>query len=365
LHSDGSLDESFNPGADSLVTAFALQADGQILVGGHFATLGGQPRAWLGRLSPDGILDQSFNPGANDWITAIAVQTDGKILVAGAFTMLGGLPRQRLGRLHANGALETSFGFDIDDAVVCLAVVPGGDILFGGRFARHLERLDRGPTVDIALNHGAPPGVTLSWRCFGVLLHADDLSGPWEPVPDASNPFTPSANVSKRFYRLELPGPVWRDIWTGVPGTQVEDIPLNLPPDRTDRLNQLESPPGYGDLYGVRLRAVITAPASGNYTFWVASDDGSALWLSPDESSANQQRIASVPGWTNFREWEKYPEQRSAAVTLVEGQRYYVEALMKEHSGGDHLSVGWARPGEPTSIPSELVPFSVLNPPFR
>ena len=34
------------------------------------------------------------------------------------------------------------------------------------------------------------------------------------------------------------------------------------------------------------------------------------------------------------------PSQVSAAVTLSKGQVYYVEALMKETWGGDHVSVG-------------------------
>jgi hypothetical protein len=34
------------------------------------------------------------------------------------------------------------------------------------------------------------------------------------------------------------------------------------------------------------------------------------------------------------------PSQKSAPVTLSRGQVYYIEALMKERRGGDHISVG-------------------------
>ena len=39
-----------------------------------------------------------------------------------------------------------------------------------------------------------------------------------------------------------------------------------------------------------------------------------------------------------------------------------MEALQKEGGGGDNLAVGWAKPGQPTSGPSEVIPGSVLSP---
>ena len=101
---------------------------------------------------------------------------------------------------------------------------------------------------------------------------------------------------------------------------------------------------------------------TGSYTFWIASDDQSELWLSTDDNPLFKVRIASVPNWTDSREWNKFPSQKSAAITLTAGQRYYVEALQKEGGGGDNLAVGWAKPGESTSAPSEVIPGSVLSP---
>src|SRR5260370_747742 len=76
---------SFNRGVDSGVSSLAVQADGKILVGGQFATLGGQSRSSIGRLNADGTLDLSFNPGADSVVFSLAVQADGKILAGGAF----------------------------------------------------------------------------------------------------------------------------------------------------------------------------------------------------------------------------------------------------------------------------------------
>mgnify|MGYP003693752243 CR=1 FL=1 len=72
----------------------ALQADGKILVGGNFFALGGgtgtTTRSLIGRLNPDGTVDPSFDPGANSTIFDLEVQADGKILIGGGFTTLGG-----------------------------------------------------------------------------------------------------------------------------------------------------------------------------------------------------------------------------------------------------------------------------------
>ena len=63
-----------------------MQADGKILVGGVFTSIGGQTRNCIARLDPTTGLADSFNPNANDAVYSIAVQADGKILVGGSFT---------------------------------------------------------------------------------------------------------------------------------------------------------------------------------------------------------------------------------------------------------------------------------------
>ena len=91
------------------------------------------------------------------------------------------------------------------------------------------------------------------------------------------------------------------------------------------------------------MRGYVTPTTTGDYWFWIASDDNGELWLSTDSNPDNKTRIAYVPGWTNPREWAKYAQQKSALVHLVAGTRYYIEALMKEGGGGDNLAVTWQR----------------------
>ena len=95
------------------VYAMAVQADGKILVGGAFTTLGGggtgtTPRNYIGRLNADGTLDTSFDPGANGAIVSMAVQPDGKILVGRRVHDAGRRDRHhaayRIGRLNADGS---------------------------------------------------------------------------------------------------------------------------------------------------------------------------------------------------------------------------------------------------------------------
>jgi hypothetical protein len=94
----------------------------------------------------------------------------------------------------------------------------------------------------------------------------------------------------------------------------------------------------------VPVLGAIYPPVSGDYNLWISGDDFCELWLSTDDDPANITMVASVPGWSAQYEWGKYPEQKSNVITLQAGQRYYVEALMKEAGGGDTLTVGWGGP---------------------
>ncbi len=114
LHANGSVDATFNPGTNGEVRALAVQADGQVVVGGSFTTLGGQPRARIGRLNTDGSVDATFNPGANSAVHALAVQADGKVVVGGQFLTLGGQARANIGRLSSpTAALQN---LQVDDS---------------------------------------------------------------------------------------------------------------------------------------------------------------------------------------------------------------------------------------------------------
>ncbi len=169
-------------------------------------------------------------------------------------------------------------------------------------------------------------------------------------------------------------GKIDYDYWLNIgSGTAVSDLTSNpnYPDNPTGHqvLTSFDAPYNWADDYGGRIRGYIFPQTTGYYTFWIASDDNGQLWLSTDSNPANKVEIAYVPGATGHNVWNLYPQQQSASIYLVAGQRYYIEALEKDGTGGDNLSVAWQRPGT-TFNPSNgtpigglfLAPFNPLAP---
>jgi hypothetical protein len=166
----------------------------------------------------------------------------------------------------------------------------------------------------------------------------------------------------------ELVGKIRREVWSNISGTDVSAIPVNTPPTSISDLTLFESPSNTGSNFGSRIRGFVCVQITGDYTFWISSDDKSELWLSIDDDPAHKVKIASVSGYTSVRQWTKYATQQSPAITLYKGRKYYIEALHKEASGSDHLAVGWQLPDgvQERPIPgNRLVPFieTVNHPP--
>jgi hypothetical protein len=167
-------------------------------------------------------------------------------------------------------------------------------------------------------------------------------------------------------------GSILREVWTGIGGVSISDLTSSPNyPDRPSSTNLVtdyfEAPVDVLDDYGQRLHGYLVPPVTGDYTFWIASDDGGELWLSTDDSPARARLIASVATWTASREWGKEPNQQSSPVRLEQGRYYYVAALMKEGGGGDNLAVRWRRPDGLDEAPisaTHLQPWGVtLEPP--
>ena len=119
-----------------------------------------------------------------------------------------------------------------------------------------------------------------------------------------------------------------------------------------------------GDHYGLRLRATFEAPSTGAYTFWVASDNHSELWISDDDKKFHKNLVAWLRGpgsasdgdYTSRENWDNYPSQKSHTIQLEEGKSYFIEALLKEGWGADHIQVAWQAPGgEREILPSKVL----------
>ena len=142
INQDGSIDPTFNSdaGFDNAVNSIALQDDGKILVGGAFNNFSNFPINHIVRLNSDGTIDNSFDPGsgpgpgASVSVLAIAIQNDGKIIIGGEFNTYNGVYTQKLVRLNTDGSLDNSFLNAAEGDIKTIAIQKNGKILIGGDF---------------------------------------------------------------------------------------------------------------------------------------------------------------------------------------------------------------------------------------
>jgi hypothetical protein len=136
----GGADRTFQPGAgaNNFVRSVALQADGKVVVGGAFTLFDGANRNFITRLNTNGVQDSGFNPGsgANALVASVASTADGRVVLGGAFTSVGGTAFNRVGRLRTNGAPDLNFNLTagFDAAVDVVTILANGSTLVGGAF---------------------------------------------------------------------------------------------------------------------------------------------------------------------------------------------------------------------------------------
>ncbi len=187
--------------------------------------------------------------------------------------------------------------------------------------------------------------------------------------PVAGGAFTNSAALQSVQFLVAAAGSITREFWTNISGNAVSALTSspNFPdgPNGTLFPDVFECPTNFANNYGTRVHGYVIPPVSGSYTFWIASDDNSQLWLSGNHDPANAQLIASVGSWTNPRQWTKFASQRSAPVSLAGGVLYYIRALQKNGTSPDNLAVAWQGPtlSGTNVIPGQyLMPFVPVTP---
>ncbi len=144
LEANGNLETAFNPSPDNRVSDIALQSDGKILVGGAFLRFSPNgattpvDRFFLARVNTDGTLDDTFRPSPDNVVSSIAVQADGRILVGGAFSFflrdpaLDPVFRNAVARLNADGTIDPSINPIPDGAIRTVQAFPDGTFAIGG-----------------------------------------------------------------------------------------------------------------------------------------------------------------------------------------------------------------------------------------
>jgi len=121
-----------------------------------------------------------------------------------------------------------------------------------------------------------------------------------------------------------------------------------------------EAPANTGEYHLTRMRGYLHPPATGEYRFWIASDNSSELWLSSNAEPSKARKIAGLPrfGWVAPREWSRYESQCSGPIVLNGGESYYIEAIAEQTTGGDNLAVAWQGPG----VNQSVIPGTNLTP---
>jgi hypothetical protein len=207
----------------------------------------------------------------------------------------------------------------------------------------------------------ADPGIMtvepLEAGCYEAILLAGAEGNTLLIVKDMANGFIDTVMVQAV---QSYDGFVLREWWSNVTGTTVNSLTSDprFPdfPSLREYINNMDAR-NYGDNYGTRLRGFVRPDVSGTYSFWIASDDASKLFLSINENPDSTTLIAWVDSWTDYLAFDTYPSQHSADFELEAGKFYYIEALHKEGGGGDNVSVAWDGPG----IARNLIPSQNLS----
>ncbi|MCS7089717.1 MAG: PA14 domain-containing protein [Verrucomicrobiota bacterium] len=125
-----------------------------------------------------------------------------------------------------------------------------------------------------------------------------------------------------------------------------------------------ESRTNVADNYARRMSGFFIPPQTGDYVFFISSDDQSRLYISTNsDQPAAKVLVAEQRSWNNARQWvsgNDADRRRSDTFTpdgvnypyamgirLEAGRRYYIEAVHREGGGGDNVAVTYKLLTEP------------------
>ena len=291
--------------------------------------------------------DSEVEPGVTYYYKARAVNNDPE--------MTSEFSEIRNYRTHSRNYNPTLTARALDDNTIELSLTDheNNDEYYhiGGDFHQFVSMPDSGSTATF-IHEGVSPGNTYNYQVTAFMTVYQDANLSY--VATASVTVPPQGQCTSA-------GTILREYWNGVEGSNVSDIPVHSAPTGTEQLTSFEGPTNAGIHYGARISGYLCVPVNGVYTFWIASNDHSDLWLSTDDDPSNKVKIASVTGATTPRQWDKYSSQKSSPINLVAGSRYYIEALHKQGVGTDNIAVGWQLPDGTMERPipgARLSPFA-------
>lgn len=226
-----------------------------------------------------------------------------------------------------------------------------------GKVAYEIDRdgtpLTKNPITETSyVDGGLKPNTTYNYKVRAVdpFGNKSAYSSALTVKTDAETPVE-----TKGLAKIEI----WRSITGNAVQTLLDDPRYPGSPDLVLAGNRLDSrtvfPNDSNEGYGGRISAWLTPTESGQYEFFIRSDDASQLFLSPDDKEAGAAVIAEETGCCGAFE-ESGATETSAPVALQAGKKYYIQALWKEGTGGDFCQVAWRKVGDTTAA-SALQPI--------
>jgi len=114
-------------------------------------------------------------------------------------------------------------------------------------------------------------------------------------------------------------------------------------------LNSRDIYPGNGNNnFGAVIEGWLTPEESGDYDFFLRSDDGSELWISTDDKASNLTFQAEELDCCDAFEEVGADATTFNPISLVAGEKYFIQVLYKEGGGGDFAQVAWRLDGDDT-----------------
>lgn len=132
----GEVDPGWDAASNSTATSLAWAADGDLVVGGLFTTIGGQSRRYLAKLGPDASADPAWDPSPDNWVRTVARGPGDSVYVGGDFANIGSLARHYLAKIAGSGtgAADPAWSSAAGALVPYLASGPDGALYTQGVF---------------------------------------------------------------------------------------------------------------------------------------------------------------------------------------------------------------------------------------
>lgn len=149
-------------------------------------------------------------------------------------------------------------------------------------------------------------------------------------------------------------GTLKEEYFTGVNFQNLLDGNVGFP-TQVDTWTILQSRTNIADNFARRVSGFFIPAVSGDYVIFTSSDDQSNFYISTDHQPHTKRLVAQQPNWNAANLWVTgdFANQRRSdqwspdggttvpygtGIPLVAGNRYYIEVLFREGSGGDNLA---------------------------